>query len=269
MRQPVYAQWTTQRRADHARRFSPCSGRSSCTSRPTPPARLRPTQRSTRRCASCRMCSGRRYTAPTDATLEAVIGDLLRERSMTIAVAESCSGGLLASRLTDVPGSSDYVERGVVCYSNRAKTELARRARGDDREHGAVSEPVARGDGRRAFDARAGANVGIGITGIAGPGGGTPEKPVGTVAIAVVVRRRIARADVPVHRRPRDGEVPVGAIGDEHAAADAAQRRATSGRECSRIASSPSGSKSACGCSSRSELPAEASRGVGGVAARD
>ncbi len=118
--------------------------------------------------------------------LEAVVGDLLRERHLTIAVAESCTGGLLASRLTDVPGSSDYVERGVVCYSNRAKIELADVPEALIREHGAVSEPVAlaMAEGIRN---RAGTNIGVGVTGIAGPGGGSPEKPVGTVAVAVVV----------------------------------------------------------------------------------
>ena len=118
--------------------------------------------------------------------LEAVVGDLLRARHMTIAVAESCSGGLLASRLTDVPGSSDYVERGVVTYSNRSKTELLGVREALIAEHGAVSEPVAEAMAR-AVRERAGTNVGVGITGIAGPGGGTPEKPVGTVCIAVVV----------------------------------------------------------------------------------
>jgi nicotinamide-nucleotide amidase len=118
--------------------------------------------------------------------LEVVVGDLLREHRMTIAVAESCTGGLLASRLTDVPGSSAYVDRGVVCYSNQAKTDLAGVAEALIREHGAVSEPVAKAmaEGIRS---RAGTTIGIGITGIAGPGGGTPEKPVGTVAVAVAV----------------------------------------------------------------------------------
>ena len=117
--------------------------------------------------------------------LEVVVGDLLREHKFTISVAESCTGGLLASRLTDVPGSSDYVERGVVCYSNRAKTELVGVPEPMIREHGAVSEPVAQAmaEGIRS---RAGTNIGIGITGIAGPDGGTPQKPVGTVAVAVV-----------------------------------------------------------------------------------
>ncbi|HJZ71718.1 MAG TPA: competence/damage-inducible protein A [Vicinamibacterales bacterium] len=117
--------------------------------------------------------------------LEAVVGELLRERKLTIAVAESCTGGLLASRLTDVPGSSDYVDRGVVCYSNRAKIELAGVPEQLIREHGAVSEPVAQAMAQ-GIRSRAGTSVGIGITGIAGPGGGTPQKPVGTVAIAVV-----------------------------------------------------------------------------------
>ncbi len=121
-------------------------------------------------------------------TLEEVVGGLLRERHWTIAVAESCTGGLLASRLTDVPGSSDYVERGVVCYSNRAKTEVAGVPEPLIAEHGAVSEPVARAlaEGIRA---RAGTNAGIGITGIAGPGGGTAEKPVGTVCVAVATEQ--------------------------------------------------------------------------------
>ena len=118
--------------------------------------------------------------------LEVVVGDLLRERQMTIAVAESCTGGLLASRLTDVPGSSEYVDRGVVCYSNQSKTDLAGVPAALIREHGAVSEPVAQAlaEGIRS---RAGTNVGIGITGIAGPGGGSPDKPVGTVSVAVAV----------------------------------------------------------------------------------
>jgi nicotinamide-nucleotide amidase len=122
--------------------------------------------------------------------LEVVVGDLLRQHTMTIAVAESCTGGLLASRLTDVPGSSEYVDRGVVCYSNQSKTDLAGVPEALMREHGAVSESVAKAmaDGIRS---RAGTNIGIGITGIAGPGGGTPEKPVGTVAVAVAVNAEV------------------------------------------------------------------------------
>jgi nicotinamide-nucleotide amidase len=116
--------------------------------------------------------------------LEAVIGELLRSKRLTVSVAESCSGGLLASRITDVPGSSDYFDRGAVCYSNRAKEEWLGVPSELIASHGAVSEPVASAMAEGIAD-RAGSAIGIGITGIAGPGGGTPEKPVGTVAIAV------------------------------------------------------------------------------------
>jgi nicotinamide-nucleotide amidase len=116
--------------------------------------------------------------------LEVVVGDLLRTRRLTLAVAESCSGGLLASRLTDVPGSSAYFERGIVCYSNRAKIELLHVPERLLDEHGAVSEPVARAMAQGIRTA-ARTDVGIGVTGIAGPDGGTPQKPVGTVVVAV------------------------------------------------------------------------------------
>ena len=117
--------------------------------------------------------------------LEAVVGGLLKDRGLTIAAAESCTGGLLSSRLTDVPGSSAYVHSGVVCYSNRSKVEWLGVSESLIAEHGAVSEPVARAMAA-GVRSRTGASVGVGVTGIAGPGGGTPEKPVGTVAIAVL-----------------------------------------------------------------------------------
>jgi competence/damage-inducible protein CinA-like protein len=122
-------------------------------------------------------------------SLEEVVGELLVEHRLRIAVAESCTGGLIASRLTDVPGSSRYVDRGVVVYANEAKTELVGVPPVLIAEHGAVSEPVAiaMAEGIRA---RARTEVGIGVTGIAGPGGGTPEKPVGTVAIAAALPGR-------------------------------------------------------------------------------
>jgi nicotinamide-nucleotide amidase len=115
--------------------------------------------------------------------MEEVVGSLLRERGLTIAAAESCTGGMLLSRLTDIAGSSEYVAGGVVVYSNELKTGLAGVPADLIAAHGAVSEPVAvaLADGIRA---RTGASVALGITGIAGPGGGTPQKPVGTVAIA-------------------------------------------------------------------------------------
>jgi nicotinamide-nucleotide amidase len=116
-------------------------------------------------------------------TLEQVVGDLLASRGLRIAVAESCTGGLITSRLTDVPGSSRYVERSVVSYSNEAKTSLLGVPPELIAAHGAVSEPVALAmvDGIRA---RAGVEVAAAVTGIAGPGGGSPEKPVGMVVVA-------------------------------------------------------------------------------------
>lgn len=116
--------------------------------------------------------------------MEEIVGDLLRARQLTVAVAESCTGGLLTSRLTDVPGSSGYVLAGVAAYSNAAKTELAGVPASLLEAHGAVSEPVAEALARGIM-ARTGADLGVGVTGIAGPGGATPGKPVGTVAIAV------------------------------------------------------------------------------------
>jgi len=107
-------------------------------------------------------------------------------RDATIAVAESCTGGLLGARLTAVPGSSRVVQGGVIAYANEVKTRELGVAPSDLEAHGAVSEPVARAmaSGVRA---KFGTTIGIGITGIAGPDGGTPEKPVGTVWVAVDV----------------------------------------------------------------------------------
>ena len=116
--------------------------------------------------------------------LEEVVGRLLRDRRQELAVAESCTGGLVASRLTDVAGSSDYVHAGWVVYSNDAKVDLLGVESSLIRAHGAVSEPVAEAMASGAL-ARAGVDYGIGVTGIAGPGGGTTDKPVGTVCIAL------------------------------------------------------------------------------------
>ena len=117
--------------------------------------------------------------------LEQVVGELLVVKGLHVAAAESCTGGLITSRLTDVPGSSRYVDQSVITYSNEAKTELLGVPTDVLQAHGAVSEPVAlaMADGIRV---RAGADVGIGVTGIAGPTGGTPDKPVGMVVVAVV-----------------------------------------------------------------------------------
>ena len=127
---------------------------------------------------------GHRLFGFDDDTLESVVGALLLKRGETVATAESCTGGLLGSRITDVSGSSAYYLGGAVCYTAAAKSDVA----GVDpiliREHGEVSEPVALALAHGAR-ARFGTTWGVGITGIAGPTGGTPEKPVGTVHIAV------------------------------------------------------------------------------------
>ena len=127
---------------------------------------------------------GERVYGFDDDTLEGVVGALLRERGATLAVAESCTGGLLSSRITDVPGSSAYFLGGGVCYTAQLKTAIAGVDPALIREHGEVSEPVAVALARGIRE-RFGATYGIGVTGIAGPSGGTPEKPVGTVHIAV------------------------------------------------------------------------------------
>ena len=117
-------------------------------------------------------------------TLEQVVGDVLVAKGLRIGAAESCTGGLITSRLTDVSGSSRYVDQSVITYSNESKIELLGVSPALLEEHGAVSEPVglAMADGIRT---RARVDVGIGVTGIAGPTGGTPEKPVGMVVVAV------------------------------------------------------------------------------------
>jgi nicotinamide-nucleotide amidase len=118
-------------------------------------------------------------------TLEVVVGRLLLEQKLTLAVAESCTGGLLGHRLTTVPGASAYVERGVVAYSNRSKEELGV-PEAVLRAHGAVSGPCAEAMAR-GVAARAGTACGLAVVGIAGPGGGAPSKPVGTVFVGLVV----------------------------------------------------------------------------------
>ena len=118
--------------------------------------------------------------------MEEVLGELLAAKGLTIAAAESCTGGLMMSRMTDVPGSSKWVLGGAVAYSNSVKTAFADVDPALIEQHGAVSEPVAMAMAA-GIRTRLGADIGVGITGIAGPTGGTPAKPVGTVAIAVVV----------------------------------------------------------------------------------
>ncbi|HEU4369481.1 MAG TPA: nicotinamide-nucleotide amidohydrolase family protein [Methylomirabilota bacterium] len=119
-------------------------------------------------------------------TLEQAVGRRLTARGLTLALAESCTGGLVGHRITSVPGSSAFFERGVVVYSNRAKEELLGVPAEILRTHGAVSRPCAEAMVRGICE-RSGAACGLSITGIAGPDGGTPAKPVGTVFIGLAV----------------------------------------------------------------------------------
>ena len=133
-------------------------------------------------------------------TLERVVGRLLAQRGMMLSVAESCTGGLVGHRVTSIPGSSAYFERGVMVYTNRAKQELLGVPEEVLRAHGAVSgqcaEAMVRGVCRLG-----GSACGLAVTGIAGPDGGTPTKPVGTVWIGVGVRDRVT-----AHRFLFDGD---------------------------------------------------------------
>ena len=119
-------------------------------------------------------------------SMEEIVGEQLVARGYRIAAAESCTGGLLMARLTDVPGSSRYVHAAVVSYDNEAKTDLLNVPSALIAQHGAVSEPVAVAMAEGILTLT-GADVAVAITGVAGPGGGTPAKPVGTVVIAVLV----------------------------------------------------------------------------------
>jgi PncC family amidohydrolase len=120
-------------------------------------------------------------------TLEVRVGKRLSEAGLTLAVAESCTGGLIGHRITNVAGSSEYFLGGVIAYAYEAKERLLNVRHGTLYEFGAVSEQtaseMARG-ARRAF----GADIGIAVTGIAGPGGGLPDKPVGTTWVSVSSR---------------------------------------------------------------------------------
>ncbi|HOW56849.1 MAG TPA: competence/damage-inducible protein A [Smithellaceae bacterium] len=120
--------------------------------------------------------------------LEEIVGRLLKEKKLTLAVAESCTGGLISSRITDVAGSSDYFNRAVVSYSNAAKTEILGVPAHVIEKHGAVSEETARlmAEGVRKIS---GTDIGLATTGIAGPTGGSAEKPVGTVYLALADRK--------------------------------------------------------------------------------
>src|SRR5438105_4691307 len=122
-------------------------------------------------------------------TLESIVGRILTERRESVSVAESCTGGLVSSRITDVPGSSNYFMGGAVCYTADSKMFLAGVDPALIQQHGEVSEPVAI-DLARGIRRRFQTTYGIGVTGIAGPGGGSEAKPVGTVHIAVADAQR-------------------------------------------------------------------------------
>lgn len=120
----------------------------------------------------------------SNAQPEAITGKLLAEKGLSVSLAESCTGGLVSSRLTDVSGSSAYIKLNVVTYSNDAKIKMLGIDAGLIEQYGAVSEPVAE---QMALGIRkqADTDIGVGITGIAGPTGGNAEKPVGLVYIAI------------------------------------------------------------------------------------
>ena len=152
-------------------------------------------------------------------TLEEVVGRLLRRQKLTVAVAESCTGGLIGYRLTQVPGSSAYVDRGVLCYSNQSKMDTLGVPARLIEQHGAVSREVAEAMAKGMRE-RAGVSVTLSVTGIAGPGGATEAKPVGLVYIGLdagsddvmtkefrfhgdrsVIRQRAAQAALDLLRR--------------------------------------------------------------------
>jgi nicotinamide-nucleotide amidase len=139
-----------------------------------------------------------RFFSEDGRELPEVVAGLLRERGLRLAVAESCTGGQLTMRLTDVPGASHFLDRAFVTYSNDSKVTELGLERGLLERHGAVSEEVA---AAMATGARrvAGVEVGLGITGIAGPDGGTPDKPVGLVFVALdgAAGARVRRAIFP------------------------------------------------------------------------
>jgi nicotinamide-nucleotide amidase len=131
--------------------------------------------------------AGESVYAEGEGDLAALVLEEARTRGIRLAVAESCTGGLLGARLTEIPGSSDVFVGGVIAYDNEVKVELLGVSAALLAEHGAVSEPVVRAMAQGAAQ-RFGVPTALAVTGIAGPGGGSPEKPVGTVWIGCVLR---------------------------------------------------------------------------------
>lgn len=141
-----------------------------------------------------------------DAVLDAAraLLDEFRALGLRVTIAESCTGGLISAYLTEIPGASDVLDRGFVTYSDASKTELLGVAPEIIRQHGAVSEAVVRAMVEGAL-ARSAADVAVGVTGIAGPGGGSREKPVGLVHFAVGKRGGAIRVDRRVFQGDRTG----------------------------------------------------------------
>lgn len=145
------------------------------------------------------------------------LADALRARGWRLACAESCTGGLIAAACTELAGSSDWFERGIVSYSNEAKTALLGVQRVTLDAHGAVSEPVARAMAEGVL-ASSGADLAVSVTGIAGPGGGSAAKPVGTVWFGFAWRGDDGRVRVHCeHRRFDGGRSQVRAATVDHA----------------------------------------------------
>ena len=140
--------------------------------------------------------------------MEEVVGRLLLKEQHTIALAESCTGGLIGHRLTQVPGSSAYVDRGIICYSNKAKVDLLGVPADLIERHGAVSAEVAAAMATGIRE-RSGVSIGLSVTGIAGPGGGTEGKPVGLVHFAY------ADAGKTMHMEKRFGDLGRQAVREE------------------------------------------------------
>ena len=130
------------------------------------------------------------------------VAALLAQKKIRVTTAESCTGGLIAKRITDVPGASGVFEFGWVTYADRAKTEMLGVPENVLKRYGAVSEPVVKAMAEGALE-RSGADVAVAVSGIAGPGGGTPEKPVGTVWLAWAFRGGETRAEMMLYPRDR------------------------------------------------------------------
>ncbi len=120
----------------------------------------------------------------TKPTIEIQIGKILRQRGLSLATAESCTGGLIADRITDIPGSSEYFTGGVVAYAYEAKVALIHVSWDTLRKYGAVSRETVI-EMARGVRTALGADIGLSVSGIAGPGGGLPDKPVGTAWIGM------------------------------------------------------------------------------------